>query len=251
MPETLTIDESRMRMKINGSLRGDQEIEAPVLVSIEATVTILDRSYFSDLVSGFGFVERKGPFPESYKEIDDKASDLPGKAFEIYELVNDALVGLSAERLKKSIRWCAGDGQFDSGRFKLYHPSGSTGHKVAPFMLVTDHTPATFVVHRLYESKSEFVENFGAGACPDCQKKFASNFVKCPDCSEIPESVQHNIELSQEEHDGVIILIAPVIDFSDYIVNEIRAGEIPVRRPLEHADPNIDVIKSPGLQNRT
>lgn len=251
MVEDLKIDYSRMRMQINGSMRGDDGIEPPVLVNDSDMVTIVDRKYFGDLVTGFGLVERELPFPESYKEIDSIALQFPGKNFEVYELLDGTFLGLATRWLKASLQFAAGPGGYEFERFALYHPSGSTGEAAAPFALVTDHTPSEFVINRLFESKTQFVSEYGAGACPECELMFDSHFVDCPDCGHRPESVRNNIELIQDEHAGVVFLIAPIVDFSPSTQAELDTGDVPIRRPLELPDPEIDVIESPGLQEGT
>lgn len=246
MPTQLQFDPSRETASFSDDLRGDLELDVPALIDGDDVVSILDREHLGTLIQGFGLVEREGPFPESFTDIRQIAAGKPGQVFELYELVTGQLIGLNQNWLETVIRSLAGNDGFDPADFTLYHPSGTTGD-IAPFALASTHTPLRWVTDRLFGGQDAFAAEFGANACPECQQKFTEPFIGCPDCGYRPESVQENIDLIREEHDGVVALIAPLTDFGPTTDHQIQEGTVDVRQPLEHPDPEVDVIESPGV----
>lgn len=223
-------------------LRGEIDIEAPALVTDDNVAAMMDRGFLGEFITGAGLVEREGPFPESFTEIERIAGSYPKDAFEVYGLVNGDRIAYSADILTRAIYTCGGIGGYDPETFTLYHPTGTRDeeNEYVPMVLVSDYTPEVFVIHRLLGDRETFLDKFGAGACPSCETQFDDPFVDCPDCGEQPDSVQKNIEKLQEQHHGVLVAIAPkMMDLDD-----VEEGL--VRQPGELPDPQVEVIESPG-----
>lgn len=233
--DTLTLHEYRSELELTG--RGGTEVVVPALLTPSNEVAIIDREYKGDLISAFGLVERTGEFPDSFTEIDAIAAEYPDKHFEIYELHEASgpgdghYVGLSTEVLHKTVRTLGGQGGFDPDDYTLYRPTGVADGSPF-FMLEASDTPEAFITQCLFGGEEAFLREFGAAACRECEAVFDFQFVECPQCGTRPEEVDHNVELIQEEHDGVLAFIAPRVIDGD-LAQSIREGDIPARQPLD------------------
>lgn len=242
MVQDLDIDHDRKTAALSDGLRGDQSLDdVPALIDEENEVMVMDRQHLGKLISGFGLVERSSPFPASIRKIDTIAFDYPGANFEVYELTDGSHVGLASGLLKSAVKFClaAGKSSYDKDAFTLYRPTGSEGTGAAPFVLVSDYTPEEFVINRLFTTRHSFVSEFGAAACPECEKRFEDHFVDCPDCGHRPESVETNIHLIQEEHPGVIVAIAPrLVENEADEMQALESASVDPRPPLSEPDPD-------------
>lgn len=242
MAASINFDPSRQE-RMDFDLRGGIEIDVPILTNRANKIGVIDRQYLGDFITGAGWIEREGPFPETFKEIDRIADRYPDDLFEVYETVDGERYGYKTEHLIRAIGTCDGHGGFDPADFALYHPTGTDAGP--PFLtLVSAYTPEEFVIHRLLGDEDSFLQRFGAGACPACETEFGEPFVDCPDCHERPDSVQSNIEKLQAAHDGVLVLLAPVIKTQGS--DDSKLEDARVRRPGEYPDPEITEVESPG-----
>lgn len=238
MPETLNLN-PHSGPTHTFVLRDEAEFEVPMLENRDGSVGLVDRQYLDELITGFGWVQREGPFPETFTEIDRIASNYPKDVFEAYRTAGGEVYGYKSTYLRRFIYTCGGQGGYDPADFAIYQPTGVNDG--LPFLgVVTRYTPEEFVIHRLFGDEYEFAARFGAGACPACEEVFDQPFVNCPDCFERPDSVQANIEKLQEAHDGVVGVIAPSLQNGDDIDDGL------IRGVGEYPDPQIEVIESPG-----
>lgn len=239
MGSALNINYDKTSVPFEG-LRADISIDPPTLTNYDNDIGVVDREYLGDFITGMGAVKRTEPFPETFGELTEAAVWVDtNQLFEVYELVNGDLLGLKAQHLENAIRFCGGVGGFNPDDYELYIPSGTDGHGL--FFLTSDYTPPEFIIHRLFGDRESFLEQFGATACPECETVADDPFVDCPTCGERPASVIRNIDTIQQEHDGVLVLLAPFGDWDGTLTEAVERGQVTPKRPtggvpLEYQD---------------